>query len=106
MTIGTTATTQTIPLVKHETGVIRVAGTRVSLDSVLYAFLDGSTPEEIVFQYPSLQLADVYTIIAHYLQNRAELDAYLSERRVRRAELHKKLEARHNLVGIREKLMA
>ena len=45
-------------MVKHECGVIRVAGSRVSLDSVLYAFLEGSTPGEIVLQYPSLQLAD------------------------------------------------
>ena len=102
----TTATTQTIPLVKHESGVIRVAGTRVSLDSVLYAFLEGSTPEEIVLQYPSLQLADVYAIVAYYLQNRAELDEYLSDRKIRREELHKQLEARHNLVGLREELLA
>jgi uncharacterized protein (DUF433 family) len=106
MSIGTTATTQTIPLVRHESGVIRVGGTRVSLDSVLYAFLDGSTPEEIVQQYPSLRLADVYTIIAYYLQNRAELDGYLSDRKEQRAKLHKELELRHDLVGIRDRLLA
>ena len=91
---------------KHESGVIRVAGTRVSLDSVLYAFLDGSTPEEIVQQYPTLGLADVYTIIAYYLQNRAELDDYLSDREKQRAELHKQLEVRYDLIGIRDRLLA
>lgn|SRR5262245_8665020 len=107
MSIGATeTTTQTIPLVKHESGVIRVSRTRVSLDSVLYAFLDGSTPEEIVQQYPSLGLADVYTIIAYYLQNQAELDEYLANRRARREELHRDLETRHDLIGIRDKLLA
>jgi hypothetical protein len=66
-----------------------VEGARVSLDSLLYAFLDGSTPEEIVQQYPSLRLADVYTIIAYYLQNRAELVGYLSDRKEKRARLHR-----------------
>jgi uncharacterized protein (DUF433 family) len=106
MSIGTTATTQTIPLVRHKSGVIRVEGTRVSVDSVLCAFLDGSTPEEIVQQYPSLRLADVYTMIAYYLQNRAELDGYLSDRKAQRARLHKDLGLRHDLAGIRDRLLA
>jgi len=106
MSIGATETTQTIPLVKHESGVIRVSGTRVSLDSVLYAFLDGSTPEEIVQQYPSLRLADVYSIVAYYLENRAELDDYLATRKAQREELHRELEARYDLAGIRERLGA
>jgi uncharacterized protein (DUF433 family) len=107
MRIGATETTaQPIPLVKHESGVIRVSGTRVSLDSVLYAFLDGSTPEEIVQQYPTLLSADVYTIIAYYLQNRAELDDYLSDREKQRAELRKQLEVRYDLIGIRDRLLA
>jgi uncharacterized protein (DUF433 family) len=83
-----------------------VEGARVSLDSLLYAFLDGSTPEEIVQQYPSLRLADVYTIIAYYLQNRAELDGYLSDRKAQRAQLHKELDPRHDLAGIRDRLLA
>jgi len=98
--------TQTVPLSKLESGVIRVSGTRVSLDSVIYAFLDGSTPEEIVQQYPSLRLADVYTIVAYYLDNRAELDSYLSDRKAQRTELRKELETRYDLTGIRERLLA
>jgi uncharacterized protein (DUF433 family) len=106
MSISTTEVTQTVPLVKHESGVIRVSGTLVSLDSVLFAFLDGSTAEEIAQQYPSLRLADVYAIIAYYLDNRAELDSYLSDRKSRRAKLHKELEPRYDLVGFPERLMA
>jgi uncharacterized protein (DUF433 family) len=90
----------------QESGVIRVTGTRVSLDSILYAFLEGSTAEEIVQQYPSLQLADVYTIIGYYLQNRAELDDYLLKRKAQRAQPHKELESRYDLAGIRDRLLA
>jgi hypothetical protein len=54
----------------------------------------------------SLRLADVYTIIAYYLQNRAELDGYLFDRKEPRARLHKELELRHDLAGIRDRLLA
>jgi hypothetical protein len=48
----------------------------------------------------------MYTIIAYYLQNRAELDGYLSDRKEQRAKLHKELELRHDLAGIRDRLLA
>lgn len=44
-------------------GVVRVAKTRVTLDTVVTAFLEGCTPEEIGAQYPSLQLSDIYLVI-------------------------------------------
>jgi len=78
----------------------------VSLESVLIAFNQGSTPEEIVQQYSSLPLADVYTVIAYYLQNRAELDEYLSEQIARREQVESDLNARYNLREIRERLLA
>lgn len=52
--------TQTLPLASDCDGVVRVRDTRVTLDTVVSAFCDGATPEEIVQQYPSLDLADVY----------------------------------------------
>jgi uncharacterized protein (DUF433 family) len=64
-------------LVRVPEGVIRLAGTRVSLDSVVQAFQDGSTPEEICLDYPSLDLARVYTVLACYLTRRDTIDAYL-----------------------------
>jgi len=42
-------------------GVVRVAKTRVTLDTVVTAFLEGCTPEEIAEQYPSLQLSEIYS---------------------------------------------
>lgn len=68
------------PLVEHDDGVIRVAGTRVTLDTIAAAFNEGATPEEVVQQYPSLALADVYAVVAHYLRHRDAVDEYLAAR--------------------------
>ncbi len=55
-----------------------VAGTRVSLDSIVFAFLDGLSPETIVTEcFPVLTLEQVYGAITYYLAHRAEIDRYL-----------------------------
>ncbi|HVF48702.1 MAG TPA: DUF433 domain-containing protein [Pyrinomonadaceae bacterium] len=96
----------TVPLSTDEAGVMRVDGTRVSLDSVVFAFNDGATPEEIAQQYPTLHLADVYAVISYYLQHRSEVEDYLEMRRGQRLELRKEAEARFDPQGIRERLLA
>ncbi|MBI1747299.1 MAG: DUF433 domain-containing protein [Acidobacteria bacterium] len=57
-----------------------VAGTRVSLDSIVFAFLDGLSSETIVAEcFPILTLEQVYGAITYYLAHRAEIDAYLKQ---------------------------
>jgi len=57
-----------------------VAGTRVSLDSIVLAFLDGLSPETIVTEcFPVLTLEQVYGAITYYLAHRAEIDRYLQQ---------------------------
>jgi uncharacterized protein (DUF433 family) len=58
-----------------------VAGSRVSLDSIVYAFLNGQPAESIVHSFPVLNLEQVYGAITYYLGHRSEIDAYLSEGR-------------------------
>ncbi len=53
-----------------------VEGTRISLDSIVYAFRNGLSPESIVQSFPLLTLEQVYGAIAFYLANRAETDRY------------------------------
>ena len=60
-------TDQPIPLIADADNVVRVANTRVTLDTVIAAFREGATPETIAQQYPSLALADVYAVIGYYL---------------------------------------
>ena len=55
--------TQAVPLAQDQDGVIRVAGTRLTLDTVAHAFERAATAEEIVQQYPALPLADVCSVL-------------------------------------------
>ena len=57
----------------------RIIGTRVSLDSVVYAFLDGLSPESIGDSFDTLTLEEVYGAIAFYLGHRDVIDAYLKQ---------------------------
>ncbi len=98
--------TTPVPLTMDQAGVLRVAGTRVSLDSVIHAFDQGATPEEIAQDFPTLNLAAIYSVIGYCLQNRAEVEQYLEQRKVQRAELKKEVEARFNPHGLRERLLA
>lgn len=98
-------TTTAIPLSTDEAGVLRVTGTRVPLDSVIYAFNEGATPEEIVQDFPTLDLAAVYAVVGYYLQNRATVEHYLEQRKVRREELKREIETRHSPQGVRERLL-
>ncbi len=98
--------TELVPLLTDKDGVVRVGGTRVTLDTVVAAFNDGATAEEIVQQYPSLQLADVYAVISHYLRNRSEVEKYLRKRQKQAEEIRKQNEARFDPSGIRERLLA
>jgi uncharacterized protein (DUF433 family) len=61
--------------------VWRVAGSRVSLDSIVYAFWNGESAETIAQSYPVLTLEQVYGAITFYLAHRGEIDHYLEERR-------------------------
>ena len=54
-----------------------IAGTRISLDSIVYAFRQGESPETICQNFELLGLEEVYGAIAYYLANQAEIDAYL-----------------------------
>jgi uncharacterized protein (DUF433 family) len=97
---------QPVPLHAHENGAIRVRGTRVPLDTVVEAFTLGATPEQIVQDYPSLALEDVYGVIAYYLHHRAEVDAYLQERQQLAAEVRRENQARFPTGDLRERLLA
>lgn len=86
-------------------GVVRIAGTRVTLDTVVAAFNEGATPEEIVFQYSSLQLADVYAVISYYLRHRLDVEDYLRGREEQAALIRAENERRFDPRGIRDRLL-
>jgi uncharacterized protein (DUF433 family) len=94
------------PLVEDDDGVLHVAGTRVTLDSIVMAFDLGATPEEIVQRYPSVDLASAYTIIAYTLRHRDSVDSYLAGRARVGAETRADIEARFPSDGMRARLLA
>jgi len=98
--------TDPTPLLIDTDGVVRVAKTRITLDTVVTAFLEGATAEEIVEQYPSLKLADIYSVIGYYLRHQAEVDFYLKIRQQRAVEVRQENERRFHPIGIRDRLLA
>lgn len=95
-----------VPLEVDADGAVRVGKTRVTLDTVVGAFLEGATAEEIGEQYTSLRLSDIYSVIGYYLRHKTEVDAYLLERQSQAVVIRQEVEQRFNSIGIRERLLA
>jgi uncharacterized protein (DUF433 family) len=65
--------------VEKRDGGYWIRGSRVSLDSIVYAFLRGASPESIAHSFPLITLEDVYGAIAFYLAHQCEIDDYLRQ---------------------------
>lgn len=89
-----------------EGGGIKVGVTRVSLDSVVYAFNRGEDAAEIQRNFDTLSLAEIHGAISYYLHNKAKVDAYLRQNEIdyeiKRAQ--NRIDFPHGLT--REKLLA
>lgn len=95
-----------VPIAMNADGVLRIVGSRVTVDTLVSAFQDGATAEEIAQQYPSVSLADIYSVIGYYLHQRPEIEAYLARRRREAAQIRQENEARWDPTGIRARLLA
>jgi uncharacterized protein (DUF433 family) len=100
------AIAELIPLHVDADDVIRVSGTRVPLDTLVSAFSEGATAEEITQQYPVLKLADVYSVIGYYLRHPVEVQSYLQQRQQRVTSARQHNETRFDPAGIRERLLS
>ena len=89
-------------------GAYRIADSRVSLDSVVYAWLEGQSPETIADNFPVLTLEEVYGAVTFYLANREAIDAYLREQKAEFEDRRRKSveELRQNRPQLHAKLMA
>ncbi|MFN0051587.1 MAG: DUF433 domain-containing protein [Planctomycetales bacterium] len=97
---------QPVPLQEDADGVVRVASTRVTLETVVGAFLEGQSAEEITDQYPSLSLGKVYAVIGYYLGHRAAVDAYVHEREQAACATRLENETRFDPIGVRSRLLS
>jgi uncharacterized protein (DUF433 family) len=99
--------TEPIRLRVDEYGAIRVGDSQVVLDIVIREFNNGAEPEAIARGYPTLNLADVYGVIAFYLRHRNDIDDYLQTRRQEAEKLRQEIEAKQpSRVELRAKLLA
>jgi uncharacterized protein (DUF433 family) len=97
---------QSVSLSRDSDDVIRVGRTRVTLDIIVESFIEGAAAEEIVHQYPTLRLADVYALISYYLRHQSEVEEYLTTRKEFAAGVRREDESRFDPNGIRERLLA
>src|SRR5256885_13007283 len=95
-----------LPLRTDENGVMRVGKTRVRLGTVITAWKYGDSPEQIVENFDSLDLADVYAVISYYLNHQSEVENYLEQNRLEGERLRAENERRFPQAGIRERLLA
>ena len=91
--MGEMSLTQTVPLTRGEDGVLRVTGSRVTLDSIVAQFKTGATAEQIQEDYPSVTLNDIYSLIAYYLQHSRAVEDYLREQAQAATEVRGELES-------------
>lgn len=95
---------ETVPLRTDEHGVVRIGGTRVTLDVVVHAFDAGASPEEIVESFPTLTLSDVYATIAYLLRHRSEVDDYLRQQAEEAEAIRQKIEEHYPTAELRQRL--
>jgi uncharacterized protein (DUF433 family) len=81
--------------VDQRNGGYYVAGTRVSLDSVVYAFLEGDSPEGIAYSYEALTLEQIFGALAYYLANRLVIDEYLRQGEIEYDRLYEEARTKH-----------
>jgi uncharacterized protein (DUF433 family) len=97
---------QNTPLTVSDDGTIRVKGSRVTLDTIVRQFKQGATAEQIVEDFPSLNLRDVYGAIYYYLEHEGEVEEYLKEQKDAAAETRKLVESKNDGGALRERIRA
>jgi uncharacterized protein (DUF433 family) len=95
-----------LPLREDEHGVVRVAGSRVTLESVVTLFDRGATAEEIAQSFPSLSLGDVYAVLTYVVARRADIETYLARRHREDDAAREEAERRSPWADFRARLVA
>lgn len=99
------AEVDTVPLKRWDDGSIRVGDTRVMLEFVIDLWMRGESPEGIVDSFPTLELEDVYSVIAYFLRHRGDVEDYVAVRSRVQEEALADLQRRFPQEGLRAKLL-
>lgn len=95
---------QTVPLQQDQTGTVRVAGSRVTLDTLVAVFKKGATAEQIQDSFPSLSLRQIYGTIAYYLDHQDDVETYLRDRQAEAEAIRLQIESQPQYKEFREKI--
>lgn len=98
--------TDPTPLRLDASGVVRVGNTRVTLDTVLAAYHQGASAEEIAVRYDSLSLADIHAVIAYCLRHPDDVESYLAGRNAAAKDAREVVLARQGAKAVRALLEA
>lgn len=95
-----------IPIRINQDGDALIGETRVRLETVIAAFHQGDSPEQIVDSFDVLTLADVYAVIAYYLNNRDAVDAYIQQQEMSAEAIRQEIEANQpQMLTLRNRLI-
>ena len=94
------------PIREDVSGVLRIGDTRVSMDSLVAAYNEGASAEEIVCRFPSLTLRLAHAAISFYLEHQPTVDSYLREREEKGDRIQAKLEKRFPTAETRTRILA
>ena len=102
--------TESIPIRRTAEGAILIGGTRVTLESLLYCYYEGASPETIQEAYPALSLPDIYLVLGYCLRNPQEVQAYMDQhkeltRTAREKFSEKNLELKARLLARKKQLL-
>jgi uncharacterized protein (DUF433 family) len=89
-----------------EQGVVRIGGSRITLDVIVADYRAGRSAEEIALAYPALSLAEVYAAIAYYLAHRDEVDRYCADGAREAGLVQRKLQSLPGSRALRERIVS
>ena len=104
--MSTTTITQPIPLQKNADGTWHISGTRIPIDTIIKAYLNGENAEEIAESFDTVRLADIYAILSYYLERPSEMTVYLQHRDDEAAQIRQRIETQYPPDNIRQRLLA
>jgi uncharacterized protein (DUF433 family) len=97
-------TTPTAPVTLWEDGSLRVASSRVTLDSIVHEFASGSTAEQIQDDFPTLTLRQIYGALSYYLDHEEQVEGYLRRREREAAKVRAETEDGPRIDALRRRI--
>ena len=97
---------QTTPLILGDDGTIRIKGSRVSLEIIVRQFKQGATAEQLLEDFPSLTLRDIYGAIYYYLDNTEAVEDYMRQQEDSAVGMRAFLDSHLNSAALRTRIRA